>query len=129
MTEHENIDQHAESAARSLVALVRVLQDRGVAYPLDAYRAYGYLTRCAGELRTAIELIEASVEKLRDNDRLRTDYRGEPLDEVLQRFLESSDAGKDQAGQLHSGLATAHSALGHVAYKETPDEQQSVMRS
>jgi hypothetical protein len=32
-----------------------------IEYPLEAYRVYSYLTRCAGEMRTAIELIEASV--------------------------------------------------------------------
>jgi hypothetical protein len=125
----ENIEQHAEGAARSLVELVRALQDRGVEYPLEAYRVYSYLTRCAGEMRTAIELIESSVQRLQDQELLRTDYRGEPLDDVLQRYTEASDAAKDLAGGLHRRLSTAHSAIGHVAYKEGSEEQESMTGS
>ncbi|MGV9898513.1 hypothetical protein [Streptomyces tendae] len=47
-------------------------------------------------------------------------YRGEPLDDVLQRFTESSDAAKDLAGELHGQVNTAYSALGRAAYKEEP---------
>ncbi|MGW7071858.1 hypothetical protein ACWGII_30650 [Streptomyces sp. NPDC054855] len=125
----ETIEQHAEGAARSLVELVRALQDRGIEYPLEAYRVHSYLTRCAGEMRTAIELIEASVQGLQDKDRLRSDYRGEPLGDVLQRFTESSGKAKDLAGALHGRLNTAHSAIGHVAYKEEPEEQESATGS
>lgn len=116
----ESIEQHAEGAARSLVELVRTLQYRGIEYPGEAHRVHSYLTRCAGELRTAVELIEASVQQLQDKDQLMSDYRGEPLDDVLQRFTESSDAAKDLAGALHGQLNTAYSAIGHVAYKESP---------
>ncbi|MDG9709589.1 hypothetical protein [Streptomyces sp. DH10] len=125
----ENIEQDAEGAARSLVELVRALQERGIEYPLEAYRVYSYLTRCAGEMRTAIELIEASVQRLEDKDLLRSDYRREPLDDVLQRFTEASGNAKDLAGALHGRLSTAHSAIGHVAYKEEPAEQESATGS
>ncbi|WP_033314629.1 hypothetical protein RFN58_00250 [Streptomyces iakyrus] len=84
---------------------------------------------CAGELRTAIELIEASVQQLQDKDLLMSDYRGEPLDEVLQRFTESSDAAKDLVGALHGRLGTAYSAIGRVAYGEEPEEQESATGS
>ncbi|MEV7069093.1 hypothetical protein AB0N97_41035 [Streptomyces collinus] len=80
-------------------------------------------------MRTAIELIETSVQRLEDKDLLRSDYWGEPLDDVLQRFTESSDEAKDLAGALHGRLSTAHSAIGHVAYKETPGEQESATGS
>ncbi|MEU8478114.1 hypothetical protein [Streptomyces hygroscopicus] len=125
----ENIEQHAEGAARSFVELVRALQDRGIEYPLEAYRVYSYLTRCAGEMRTAIELVEAAVQGLQDRGLLRSDYRGEPLDEVLRRFTESSAAAKDLAGALHGRLSTAHSAVGHVAYREEPEGQESATGS
>ncbi|MFM9500060.1 hypothetical protein ACKI1Q_41605 [Streptomyces galilaeus] len=125
----ENIEQHAEGAARSLVELVRALQDRGIEYPLEAYSVHSYLTRCAGEMRTAIELIEASVQGMQDKGLLKSDYRGEPLDDVLQRFTESTGKAKDLAGALHGRLSTAHSAIGHVAYKEKPEEQESATGS
>ncbi len=64
----ENIEQHAEGAARSLVGLVRALQERGIEYPLEAYRIHSHLTRCAGEMRTAIELVETSVQNCRTRD-------------------------------------------------------------
>ncbi|MFG2463751.1 hypothetical protein ACGFWE_42895 [Streptomyces sp. NPDC048523] len=125
----ESIEQHAEGAARSLVELVRTLQYRGIEYPGEAHRVHSYLTRCAGELRTAIELIEASVQQLQDKEQLMSDYRGEPLDDVLQRFTESSDAAKDLAGALHGRLSTAYSAIGRVAYKDGPGEQESATGS
>lgn len=125
----QNIEHDAEGAARSLVELVRALQERGIEYPLEAYRVHSYLTRCAGEMRTAIELIEAAVQGLQDKGLQRSDYRGEPLDDVLQRFTESSDAAKDLAGALHGRLSTAHSAIGRVAYREEPEEQESATGS
>ncbi|NEC33849.1 hypothetical protein [Streptomyces rubrogriseus] len=54
-----------------------------------------------------------------------SDSRREPLDDVLQRFTESSDAAKDLAGALHGRLSKAYSAIGHVAYKEEPVERES----
>jgi hypothetical protein len=119
----------AEGAARSLVELVRALQYSGIEYPVEAHRVHSYLTRCAGELRTAIGLIEASVQQLQDKGLLMSDYRGEPLDDVLQRFPESSDAAKDLAGALHGRLSTAYSAIGRVAYREEPEEQESATGS
>ncbi len=43
--------------------------------------------------------------------------------------MESSDAAKDLAGALHGRLSTAHSAVGYVAYKDEPGEQESVTGS
>ncbi|WP_031486611.1 hypothetical protein [Streptomyces bicolor] len=54
------------------------------------------------------------------------DCRGEPLDEVLERFTESSGRARDFAGGLHGNLSTAHSAVGHLAYNEAseaPDQE------
>ncbi|MCX4598451.1 hypothetical protein OG819_55975 [Streptomyces sp. NBC_01549] len=58
-----------------------------------------------------------------------SDYRGEPLDEVLERFTEASGRARDLAGDLHGTLSRAHSAVGHLAYKEMPEEQESAARS
>ncbi|MDX3321173.1 hypothetical protein PV415_30140 [Streptomyces sp. ME03-5684b] len=80
-------------------------------------------------MRTAIELIEAYVQQLQDKGQLMSDYRGEPRDDVLQRFTQSSDAAKDLAGALHGQLSTAYSAIGRVAYKEQPAEQQPLTGS
>ncbi|MET9359050.1 hypothetical protein ABZY14_40035 [Streptomyces sp. NPDC006617] len=71
-------------------------------------------------------LIETSVQQLQDKDPLRSDYRGESLDDVLQRFTESSGKAKELAGALHGRLSTAYSAIGHVAYKDEPGVQVSV---
>ena len=124
----ENIEQFGENAARSLDELVTALQTRGITYPLEAYRVFSYLTRTAGELRTAIELLGASVQELHDRDRLMTDYRGEPLDEVIERFTELCGRSVDLAGGLNGTLSKAHSAVGHLAYKETPEEQEQAAR-
>ncbi|MFC8669025.1 hypothetical protein [Streptomyces sp. NPDC057199] len=121
----ENIEQHAEGAARSLNELVADLQNRGIEYPLEAYRILSYLTRAAGEMRTALELIGTSVQGLQDKGLLMSDFRGEPLDEVLRRFTESSVAAQGLAGGLNDTLSKAYSAAGHLAYNETPEEHQS----
>jgi hypothetical protein len=113
----KNLEQYGEDAARSLVELVTVLQARGITYPLEAYRVFSYLTRTAGELRTAIELLGASVQGLHERDRLMTDYRGEPLDEVIEVFTELCGRSMDLAGGLNGTLSKAHSAVGHLAYK------------
>ncbi|WP_128381589.1 hypothetical protein [Streptomyces cavernae] len=125
----ENLEQLAEGAARSLVALVAALQGRGVEYPGEAYRIYSYLTRTAGEMRTALDLVGTSVQGLHDRGRLMSDCRGEPLDDVLKRFTESSGRARDLAGDLHGNLSRAHWAVGHLAYKEMPEEQESAARS
>ncbi|MET7575202.1 hypothetical protein ABZT04_43110 [Streptomyces sp. NPDC005492] len=124
----KNLEQYGEDAARALSELVGALQYRGITYPLEAYRIFSYLTRTAGELRTAVELLGTSVQGLHDRDRLMTDYRGEPLDEVIERFTELCGRSMDLAGGLNGTLSKAHSAVGHLAYKETPDEQESEAR-
>ncbi|MET7356498.1 hypothetical protein [Streptomyces mirabilis] len=53
-----------------------------------------------------------------------TDCRGEPLDEVLQRHTEWTVA----AQQLAAKLGKAYSAVGDLAYKEAPDEQEPATR-
>ncbi|MFF0706480.1 hypothetical protein ACFYVC_39985 [Streptomyces tendae] len=92
---------------------------------MQAHSGHSHLTCCAGELRTAIELIETSAQQLQDKGQLMNDYRGEPLDDVLQRFTESFEAAKDLAGELHGQLSTAYSAIGRVAYKEEPVGRES----
>ena len=118
----KNLEQYGDDAARALSELVGALQHGGITYPLEAYRIFSYLTRTAGELRTAVELLRTSVEGLHDRDRLMTDYRGEPLDEVIERFTELCGRSMDLAGGLNGTLSKAHSAVGHLAYKETPEE-------
>ncbi|MEU3620685.1 hypothetical protein ABZ725_51900 [Streptomyces sp. NPDC006872] len=120
----ENLEQFAEGAARSLVELVQELQDRGIQYPGEAHRIYSYLTRVAGELRTALDLVGTSVQGLHDRGLLMSDYRGEPLDEVFERFSQASGRARDLAGDLHGNLSKAYSAVGSVAYKETLEEQE-----
>ncbi|WP_314223539.1 hypothetical protein [Streptomyces zaehneri] len=130
-----NIEQHAEGAARSLVELVSALQYGGIKYPLEAYHILSYLTRAAGEMRTALDLLQTSVQGLDDRGLLMPDYRGEPLDEVMERFTESSGRARDLAGGLHGNLSTAHSAVGHLAYNEAsevpgePEGQESATGS
>ncbi|MCX4993461.1 hypothetical protein [Streptomyces sp. NBC_00568] len=94
----EGIAQNAENAARSLAELVCDLQHRGIEYPLEAYRIYSFLTRCVGEMRTVLALLEASGEVLQS-------------DAEVQRYAES-------AVQLAGVLGKAYSAVGHLAYKE-----------
>ncbi|MFJ2885477.1 hypothetical protein ACIO53_05505 [Streptomyces sp. NPDC087305] len=77
-----------------------------------------HLTRTAGELRTAIELLGASLQELHDRDRLMTDYRGEPLDEVIERFTELCGRSVDLADGLNGTLSKAHSAVGRLVYNE-----------
>jgi hypothetical protein len=36
-----------------------------------------------------------------------SDYRGEPLDEVLERFAQSSGRARDLAGELHGNVSKA----------------------
>lgn len=76
----EHLEQLGEDAARSLVELVIVLQTRGIKYLLEAYRVLNYLTRAAGEMRTALDLLGTSVQGLHDRGLLMSDYRGEPLE-------------------------------------------------
>ncbi|MFE6904029.1 hypothetical protein ACFVFJ_45740 [Streptomyces sp. NPDC057717] len=117
----KNIEQSAEGAARSLAELVAELETRGIEYPGEAYRIYGYLTRAAGEMRTALDLIGTAVQGLQDKGHLMSDFRGEPLDEVLDRFTEYSVASQDLAGEVVNKLSKTYSAVGYLAYKETPE--------
>lgn len=54
--------------------------------PAEVYRIFSYLARTFRELRTAIEVLRASLWDLEDRGHLMTDYRGEPLDEAIERF-------------------------------------------
>ncbi|WP_159063249.1 hypothetical protein [Streptomyces scabiei] len=58
-----------------------------------------------------------------------SDYRGEPLDEVLERFTQSSGRARELAGDLHGNLNKAYSAIGYIAYKEAPEDQESAAGS
>lgn len=92
------------SAYYYLALLAAGLQQQGIAYPLEAYRIYRFLTRCAGETRTAPTLLkDAGVGLQSDVD--------------VRRLTQSSFT----AGQLAAVLGTAYSAVGHLAYKEAPD--------
>ncbi|SOF02079.1 hypothetical protein SAMN05446589_9154 [Streptomyces sp. OV198] len=51
-------------------------------------------------MRTALTLLRTAVEGLQDNDLLMTDCRGEPLDEVLQRYTEWTVAAQQLAAKL-----------------------------
>lgn len=110
----EDIGRNAENAARSLVELVSGLQARGIEHSLEAHRIYSFLTHCAGNMKTALTLLRTSVEGLQDKGLLMSDYRGEPLDEVLQRYTESTAA----AEQLAGVLGESDSAVERRAYKE-----------
>ncbi|MET8029626.1 hypothetical protein [Streptomyces avermitilis] len=48
---------------------------------------------------------------------------------MLERFTQSSSRVRDLAGDLHGNLSKAYSAVGYVAYKETPEEQESAAGS
>ncbi|MFF7987184.1 hypothetical protein ACFZDK_50320 [Streptomyces sp. NPDC007901] len=77
-------------------------------------------------MRTALGLLETSVQGLHDRGLLMSDYRGELLDEVMERLTESSGRARDLAGGLHGNLSTAHSTVGHLAYNEAsevPDQE------
>ncbi|MFJ4894968.1 hypothetical protein ACIP5U_33990 [Streptomyces sp. NPDC088788] len=84
-----------------LAVLAADLQQQGIAYPLEAYRIYSFLARCAGEMRTALALLKASTQA----GRTEADVR---------RYAASSVT----AVQLASVLGTAYSASGHMAYNE-----------
>lgn len=118
----EDVVRHAESAARSLAEFVTDLQYRGtgIEYPVEASRIYRDLTRAAGEMTTALTLLRTSTEGLRDKELL----RDETLDEAIRRYTGASVT----AGELAGVLGGTYSAVGHLAYKEAPDEQQPAVR-
>ncbi|MER7695008.1 hypothetical protein [Streptomyces sp. NPDC097610] len=109
-------EQRLAVAARCLAELVTDLKYRGIEYPLEAYRIYSFLTRVAGEMWAALTLLRTSVDGLRDRELL----RDETLDEAIQRYSGASAA----AEQLAGVLGRAYSAVGHLAYKEAPGEQE-----
>lgn len=114
-------ESRPSAAARSLTELVTGLTYRGLEYPQDAYRVYSYLTRVAGEMRTALTLLKTSAESLRDKE-----PRGhERLDTAAQQYAGASVT----AGQLAFALNEAYSAIGHLAYKETQDDREPAPRS
>jgi hypothetical protein len=113
-------EQRPAAAARSLAELVTDLKYRGIEYPLEAYRIYSFLTRVAGEKRAALPLLRTSVAGRRDKELL----RDETLDEAIQRFTDASLTAAELAGVL----GKAYSALGHLAYKEAPSEQEPTPR-
>ncbi|WP_328674174.1 hypothetical protein [Streptomyces sp. NBC_00328] len=86
----------ATASDHFLAVLAADLQHRGIEYPLEAYRIYSFLTRCAGEMRTALALLEVSGEVLQSDDE-------------VQRYAESSLT----AVQLAGVLGKAYSAVGH----------------
>ncbi|MDX3762968.1 hypothetical protein ACWDBO_47155 [Streptomyces mirabilis] len=112
-------EQGPAAAARSLAELVTDLKYREIEYPLEAYRIYGFLTRVAGE-RTALTLLRTSVASLRDKELL----RDETLDEAIQRYTDASVT----AGELAGVVGRTYSAVGHLAYKEAPGEQEPAVR-
>ncbi|MFD9286211.1 hypothetical protein ACFWD7_55440 [Streptomyces mirabilis] len=113
-------EQRPAAAARSLAELVTDLKYRGIEYPVEAYRIYSFLTRVAGEMRTALTLLRTSIEGLRDKELL----RDETLDEAIQRYTDASVT----AGELAGVLGRAYSAVGHLAYKEAPSGQEQAVR-
>ncbi|WP_373462324.1 hypothetical protein [Streptomyces sp. V3I7] len=50
-------------------------------------------------------------------------WRGDPLEEVLERFAESSGRARDFAGVLHGSLSKACAAVGHLAYNDVAEER------
>jgi hypothetical protein len=123
-TVSQNLEQHAESAARSLVDLVNALHRQGLEYPGEAYHIYSYLTRAAAEMRNALNLVESSVQEMRARGHLQADLRGGSLEDVVRRFTESSNEAQDLAGGLADKMGKAYSAVGHLAFKEASGEQE-----
>ncbi|MFE4758675.1 hypothetical protein ACFRIB_52530 [Streptomyces mirabilis] len=118
----EDVIRHAESAARSLAEFVTDLQYRGrkIEHPAEASFIDSHLARAADEMTTALTLLRTFMEGLRNQDRLMTDYRGEPLGEVLQRYRDSSLA----AEQLADALGKARPVTEHPAYEKVPGGEQ-----
>lgn len=86
----EDITENAESAARTIAELVAGLQRDGIAPPVQAQRLDALLTRSATELKAVLTLLRACVGEFQEQGLLMTDYRGEPLDRVLQRYTEAA---------------------------------------
>ncbi|RSN90121.1 hypothetical protein DMH26_28610 [Streptomyces sp. WAC 05379] len=122
---NERLEDHAESAARSLVALVNALHRQGLQYPAEAYHIYSFVTGAAAEMRNVLDLIEGSIREMNAKDRLRVDRRGGAVEDVVRRFTESSSAAQELATGLADQMGKAYSAVGHLAYKEAPGEQEA----
>jgi hypothetical protein len=71
-------------------------------------------------MRAALTLFRTSVEGLRDRELLRDGT----LDEAIQRYTGASVT----AEQLAGALGKAYSAVGHLAYKQAPSEQEPAPR-
>ncbi|SFG99934.1 hypothetical protein [Streptomyces mirabilis] len=113
-------EQRPAAAARFLAELVTDLKYRGIEYPVEAYRIYSFLTRVAGEMRTALTLLRTPVAGRRDKELL----RDETLGEAIQRYTDASVTAEELAGVL----GRAYSAVGHLAYKEAPSGQEPAVR-
>ncbi|MFB7443052.1 hypothetical protein ACFC01_32930, partial [Streptomyces mirabilis] len=113
-------EQGPAAAVRSLAEFVTGLKYRGIEYPVEAYRIFSFLTRVAGEMRTALTLLGTSVEGLRDEELL----RDEALDEAIQGYTDASVT----AGELAGVLGRAYSAVGHLAYRKAPSGQEQAVR-
>ncbi|MGW1068276.1 hypothetical protein ACWD4F_27620 [Streptomyces aureus] len=116
----EDVAQNAENAARSLAELVSDLQYGGTEHQLPAHRIYALFTRCAEQMKTALTLLRTSVESLQDQGLLMSDYRGEPLADVLQRYTEFSALAERLAGEL----GEADSVIERQAHNEASSEQE-----
>ncbi|MGW8879505.1 hypothetical protein [Streptomyces mirabilis] len=93
-------EQGPAAAARSLAEFVTGLEYRGIEYPVEAYRIFSFLTRVAGEMRTALTLLGTSVEGIRDEELL----RDETLDEAIQGYTGASVQGRGTRGSAGQGV-------------------------
>ncbi|WP_369188802.1 hypothetical protein [Streptomyces sp. R08] len=82
------------------------LRQQGIAYLLEAYRIFSYLTHRAGEMRTALVLLQASAQEAESADVVRR-YAASPLTAV----------------QLSGALGTAYSASGYLACNDEPSRK------
>ncbi|MBT1098375.1 hypothetical protein [Streptomyces sp. Tu102] len=69
------------------------------------------------------------MQEMRAKEHLQSDHRAGSLEEAVRRFTESSTAAQDLAGGLADTMGKAYSAVGHLAYKEAPEEQEPVAGS
>ncbi|MEU3978413.1 hypothetical protein [Streptomyces bacillaris] len=89
----------------------------GWEYPADAYDVIGGLDQLVGFLPQALDQIARHIERLAADGHIRSTKGGDGSDEVATalRALEWANA---DATQLQSRLATVHSALSPLAYKD-----------
>lgn len=118
MGEHtDDITVNAENAARAFVELVSGLQRQGIEHTAHARSVNALLIRSAGKLKAVLSLLRASMTELQEQGLLMTDYRGEPLDRVLQRYTEASTAAEELAGELSQA---ADVTIEHPGYGDQP---------